>query len=83
MLDCVMAFAAFGVIPPGYTVSTANLQTAFLRPAPHGTYTATAEIEHTGKSMVFTRARLCDPQGRVVATGTSTLAVKARAPSTA
>lgn len=77
MLDFTMAFAAFGVVPSGHSVSTANLQVSFLRPAPLGRYTGTAEIERCGKSLVFTHAQLHDSAGRLVATGSSTLAVAA------
>lgn len=77
MLDFAMAFGAFGAVPAGHSVSTASLQVSFLRPAPQGRYTATAQIERCGRTLVFTRAQLNDHHGRAVATGASTLAVAA------
>ena len=54
-----------------------NLNVAFLRPVLAVPLTAIGEVERAGRTLVFTRARLEDAQGRVVATGTSTLPVVA------
>ncbi|NLY26263.1 MAG: PaaI family thioesterase [Alcaligenaceae bacterium] len=76
MLDFAMAFATLLALPVGYSCSTTNLITAFLRPAPKGRYLATGLVEKQGKQLVFTRAALVrEENGCVVATGSSTLAV--------
>lgn len=76
MLDFAMAFAALAHLPVGRSCATVNLNTAFLRPAPQGTYIAVGEVERLGKALAFTHARLLRAQDAVVvATATSTLAV--------
>ena len=78
MLDFAMAFATLAHLPPDHSCATVNLNTAFLRPAPHGRYVAVGEVERRGKALAFTHARLLREADRqVVATATSTLAVLA------
>ena len=75
MLDFAMAFAALAVVPDGQSVTTVNLNIAYLRAAKAGKLRAIAEIERRGRSLIFTRARLLQGDDIVVATGTSTLSV--------
>ncbi len=74
MLDFAMAFAALAVVPDGHSVTTVNLNIAYLRAAKAGRLRAVAEIERHGRSLIFTRAKLIQNDA-VVATGTSTLSV--------
>lgn len=50
MLDFAMAFATLAHLPIGYSCTTINLSTAFLRPAPAGRYIAVGEIERRAGS---------------------------------
>lgn len=74
MLDFAMAFVALAVIADGQSVTTVNLNIAYLRAAKAGKLRAIAEIERRGRSLIFTRARLMQDD-IVVATATSTLSV--------
>ncbi len=78
MLDFAMAFAALAVVVDGQSVTTVNLNIAYLRAAKAGKLRAIAEIERRGRSLIFTRAKLVQDDNTVVATGTSTLRVIAR-----
>jgi uncharacterized protein (TIGR00369 family) len=80
MLDFAMAFAALAVVPDGQSVTTVNLNIAYLRAAKAGKLRAIAEIERRGRSLIFTRAKLLQGDDLVVATGTSTLSVIASRP---
>lgn len=80
MLDFAMAFAALAVVPDGQSVTTVNLNIAYLRAAKAGKLRAIAEIERRGRSLIFTRAKLLQGDDVVVATGTSTLSVIASRP---
>lgn len=75
MLDFAMGFAALTQLDGDHTATTVNLNVAFLRPVQAGPLVAVGEVERAGRTLVFTRARLEDGQGRVVATATSTLPV--------
>jgi uncharacterized protein (TIGR00369 family) len=75
MLDYAMAFAAMSKIDLTRTVVTANLNVSFLRSAQAGLLMAFGEVERVGKTLAFTRAKLCDSEGRLIATATSTLPI--------
>jgi len=75
MLDFAMAFAALAVVPDGQSVTTVNLNVAYLRAAKAGKLRAIAEIERRGRTLIFTRAKLLQDDDVVVATATSTLSV--------
>jgi uncharacterized protein (TIGR00369 family) len=80
MLDFAMAFAALAVVPDGRTVTTVNLNVAYLRAAKAGKLRAIGEIERRGLRLIFTRARLLQGNDMLIATGTSTLSVVASRP---
>lgn len=80
MLDFAMAFAALAVVQDGYSVTTVNLNIAYLRAARAGKLRAIAEIERRGLRLIFTRAKLLQGDDVLVATGTSTLSVVAPRP---
>lgn len=77
MLDLAMAFVAMIKLPDGYSVATANLNISYLRAAKLGKLRAMAEIERLGKSLIFTKASLCDDTGIILATSSSTLSALA------
>jgi uncharacterized protein (TIGR00369 family) len=77
MLDSAMAYVALLAIPDGLSVATINMNVSCIRSARPGHYTAVAEIERCGKSVVFTRARLLDRENKIVATAVSSLAIVA------
>jgi uncharacterized protein (TIGR00369 family) len=76
MLDFAMAFAVLARVPVGASCATVNMNTSFLRPAPHGRYRAIGEVERCGRTLAFAHARLVrEEMDVVVATATSTLAL--------
>jgi uncharacterized protein (TIGR00369 family) len=77
MLDSAMAYVALLAIPDGLSVATINMNVSCIRSARPGHFTAVAEIERCGKSVVFTRARLLDRENKIVATAVSSLAIVA------
>lgn len=75
MLDCAMAMAALSSLPVGLTCATISLTVQMLRPAAPGRLTAIGKVERSGKRVAFTTAQLFDAGGKLVASGTSSLAV--------
>lgn len=75
MLDLVMGYAAMASLADGLSVTTATLNVSFLSAAHTGVLRATGEVERSDASMVFVAARVCDAEGRLVATASSALAV--------
>lgn len=75
MLDFVLAYAALASIPDGQSVATATLNVSFLRPAVIGPFKAIGCVERTGRSIVFTSAKLLDQEERCVATANSALPI--------
>jgi uncharacterized protein (TIGR00369 family) len=59
MLDLAMAFVALAAAPDGQSVTTANLNIAYLRVIRPGKLRALAEIERRGRNLIFTRANYC------------------------
>ncbi len=58
MLDLSMAFLSLSVLPATSTCATAQLNVHFLSPAFPGVFYAEAELEKSGKRVLFTRATL-------------------------
>lgn len=75
ILDLTMGYAALACLADGLAVATATLNVSFLGAAQVGVLRATGEVERTGRRMVFAAARVCDAEGRLVATASSALAV--------
>lgn len=75
MLDSAMALAGLSVLAPGQTCATISLTVQMQRPAAPGRLTAKAQVERSGKRVSFTNAQLFDAQGKLVASGSSSLAV--------
>lgn len=75
MLDSAMALAALSTLAPGLTCATISLTVHMQRPAMPGPLSATAKVERAGKRVAFTVAQLFDANGKLVASGSSSLAV--------
>jgi uncharacterized protein (TIGR00369 family) len=75
MLDLVMGYAAMASLADGLSVATATLNVSFLSAAHTGALRATGEVERSGARVVFVAARVCDADGRLVATASSALTV--------
>jgi len=75
LIDTVVVPAIGTGLPEGSLWSTIELHTQYHRPL---TSDAVAEgwVVKRGKSIVFTRAEVTDAEGRLVASGTATYAVK-------
>lgn len=63
MLDLAMAFVSLSILPAELTCATAQLNIHFLAPAKPGTFHATAEVEKSGKRVLFSRAALFPADG--------------------
>lgn len=63
MLDLSMAFLSLAVLPAESTCATAQLNVHFLAPAYPGVFFADAELEKSGKRVIFNRARLIPANG--------------------
>jgi uncharacterized protein (TIGR00369 family) len=81
MLDLSMAFLSLAVIPAESTCATAQLNVHFLSPAHPGVFFADAEMEKSGKRVLFNRARLTPAgSGRPVASATAVFTVLGEGP---
>lgn len=76
MLDLSMAFLSLAVLPAESTCATAQLNVHFLGPAYPGAYVAEAQVEKSGKRVLFNRATLTPAGGiRPVASATGVFSV--------
>jgi uncharacterized protein (TIGR00369 family) len=72
ILDFAMAFTVLARRGSARVMATTNLDVAYLRPAYPGRFEATAELISLGRSVAFLRAEMFGPNGKCVATATST-----------
>lgn len=77
LLDSACACAVHSSLAAGQGYTTLELKVAYHRPLSHdtGPVRAEARIITVGKRVAFAEGRLCDAQGRVYASATSTLLV--------
>ena len=75
MLDNAMAISVMSALPAGAGCATVNLSISMLRAAGQGRLLAAAKVVKLGRRIAFVEAELTDDRGRVVATGTSSLAI--------
>ncbi len=72
-IDNAMATAAMASVHWERGMTTLEMKISFFRPARAGvTYRAEGWVERSGKKVMFLEGRLTDPDGVIVAKGTST-----------
>ncbi len=79
MLDLALQTVARHALPPGRAPSRATLNVSLLRACDAGPVRAEAVIERAGRSVVFAQARLFNPQGQCLATGSAAMPVREQA----
>ena len=72
ILDFAMAFAVLAKLGSNQALATTNLDVAYLRPSIPGHFEAAASVISLGRSVAFLKAEMFGPEGRRVATATST-----------
>jgi uncharacterized protein (TIGR00369 family) len=75
MLDSAMAVVVLSALRPGQTCSTISLTVNMLRPGLVGRLYVQAGVEKMGGRVAFASARLLDGDRKLLATGSSSLAV--------
>ena len=73
--DASLAFATASVVPDGRDFVTTELNVQYIRPLTAGEATATAVIEHAGRTLVRGRAKVENESGQLIALCTSTFMV--------
>ena len=76
MLDLALQSVAWHALPPGRSPGRAALHVSLLRACQAGPVRAEAVIERAGRSVVFAQARLFNPQGQCLATGSAAMPVR-------
>ncbi len=75
MLDFAIAFVSMCFVAEDKAVATASLNVAYLKPAAPGVYFVDAQVERSGRTLVFARATLMPESGDPVATATAVMSV--------
>ncbi len=77
LLDNALGSSVQSILPAGRVATTMDLHTRFHRPvtAATGKVFADARVVHSGRRSATSEARLVDTNGKVYATGTSTLMI--------
>ena len=73
--DASLAFAGASIVPEGRDFVTTDLTVQYVRPLTSGTATATAVIEHAGRTLVRGRAKVENESGKLVALCMSTFMI--------
>jgi len=73
--DASLAFAVASVVAEGRDFVTTELTVQYVRPLTAGTATATAVIEHAGRTLVRGRAKVENESGQLIALCMSTFMV--------
>lgn len=80
MLDFAIMMPVMAGIAADAAPATTNLDVAYFRAAPPGTYTAEARLRRKTRSLIFAEATLHSAAGEAVAAATSTILVKSSKP---
>lgn len=72
MLDATMSHAVFAVVREPIILPTLEIKVSFLEIARAGDFVASGTVVRLGKSVVFLEGQLKDPQGKLLATASST-----------
>jgi uncharacterized protein (TIGR00369 family) len=77
LLDSCMGCAVHTTLPAGVGYTTVDLNITYLRPMTDssGDVTARGDVISSGRRIATARGTLCDAQGRIIATGTTTCLV--------
>jgi uncharacterized protein (TIGR00369 family) len=77
LLDTVMTLVVVSLLPPEKSATTLDLQIHFVRPAVAGSGKLVAEASavHVGSNVGTAEGRVTDDAGRLIAHGTSTMAI--------
>jgi uncharacterized protein (TIGR00369 family) len=80
LIDSVTGCAVWTAIPPEAVIATVDLNVTYARPIPidGGRLTATATVDHVGRTVAVASCEVRDAQGRVVTLGRATYAVRGR-----
>ena len=73
--DASLAFAGASIVPEGRDFVTTDLTVQYVRPLTSGTATATAVIEHAGRTLVRGRAKVENESGKLIALCMSTFMI--------
>ncbi|MFI6927176.1 PaaI family thioesterase [Nonomuraea spiralis] len=77
MLDDTLGPALVATLPEDRFAPTLDLHVQFLRPARPGRLVGRGRVVRRGKDVCFLAGELLDPEGRLVATATATVIVRA------
>lgn len=76
LLDCAAASAVHSTLPAGVGFSTVELKVSYLRPARAGSeLTVRGRLTKRGNRICFAEADARDPEGRLIATASSSLLI--------
>lgn len=78
LIDSATGSAILTAVEAGATIATVDLNITYTRPIPlgAGTLTATAVVDHVGRSVAVASCEVRDARGRVVTLGRATYAVR-------
>jgi uncharacterized protein (TIGR00369 family) len=78
LIDSATGSAILTAVDPGAMIATVDLNITYARPIPldTGTLTATAMVDHVGRTVAVASCEVRDPRGRVVTLGRATYAVR-------
>lgn len=80
MLDELMSVSAIIASNFSIIVPSLEIKTSYIRPAQPGVLKGWGKVVRMGRNVVFLEGALHDPEGRLLATASSTAAVVARPP---
>ena len=83
MLDELMSVSAIIASNFSIIVPSLEIKTSYIRPAQPGIINGWGQVVRMGRNIVFLEGALHDPEGRLLATASSTAAVVARPPKKA
>lgn len=72
MLDATMSHAVFATVKEHIILPTLEIKVSFLEIARAGNLVASGTVVRLGKSVAFLQGQLKDPQGKLLATASST-----------
>ncbi len=82
ILDTVVGYASYTMLPAGMAQTSIDLNVKFMRPASstQGRLTCIGEIEKSGRRVNFSQGRIINQEGKIIAHATSSLLLFPRPP---